>query len=163
MSNTRVRIKALRAEIKRLEEEVDRAWQQVRVLKAREDRRYADLAFSDTSRELLKRIEDALADLEFTANPRQAIPLRRESVSKGKLSETPIPGLATRRDRERLEEMQRRLQRVLVWYEQEQENDLLGRKRVYVPRPRCQVCGDRGQVGWTHCPKGHGPYEQEGE
>ena len=163
MGDTHVKIKALRAEVERLEKEVDQAWQQVRILKAREDKRYADLAFSDTSRELLKRIEEALADLEFTANPRQATPLLREPVSKGKLSEAPIPGLATRRDRERLEEVQRRLQRVLAWYEQEQENDLLGRKRVYVPRPRCQVCGDRGQVGWTHCPKGHGPYEREGE
>lgn len=153
-------IRRLRAENQRLQLEVERAWQQVRQLKAREDMRFADLAFSETSRSLAKRVEDALADLEFMGNPREAIKIV-ENISQGRASETPIPGQATRRDRERLETLQRKLQKTLAWYEQTQQDDLLDNQKVYVPRPKCKTCGLRGQVGWTHCPNGHGPYKED--
>lgn len=106
----------LQAENKRLKQENERLWQQVRMLKARQAR-LSDLALSyPDSAKLAARTREALAELEFVASPVKAIPLN--ALVTGSSDVSPIPGADTSKERAFVNRWKRDLENLLHRAEQ---------------------------------------------
>ena len=114
------KVAQLEGEKGRLSLELEQAWQQVRVLKAREARRNIDLAFSEESRKLATATTDLLSDLEFFASPIKAIPLS-QPIS-GSNNNEQEPGEAQKRERALLRQFQQKLDRLLFNTRNQLEN-----------------------------------------
>lgn len=155
MTDMTAQLAELKGANARLGQENERLAQENRTLKAQRDRRFNNLLFANESRELARRVVDTLARLEEDADPTTAVAVSSPITGGGDPS--PIPGARTQRERGTLQRFQKSLGRLLADVEREWDNQAVGRKPL--PRPKCNGCGGRGQVGDLFCGRCGTPYE----
>lgn len=140
--------------MKQLERQLEDAWRQIRELKAKLETRNR-FGWDPASSELLHRTYDALARLEWEADPRKGM-LWSEPIS-GSPANDPMPGADTAASRRRLYRFQRRLAALLDNLDAEWQAEIDGvRPPRRAVRPYCPTCGRRGLEGDTVCGRGCG-------